>query len=43
LAFTALITDDAMQQPVLTDIRQGGFFLREGAHHPYLHPPARHE
>lgn len=43
LAFTALITDDGQQPPLLTDIRQGGFFLREDTHHPYLRPPARHE
>lgn len=44
LAFTARIAKDhAGFYSALTDIRQGGFFVREHPDHPYLRPPERHE
>lgn len=42
LAFTACISTDDQHNAALTDIRQGGFFVREGRDHPYLLPPDKH-
>lgn len=42
LAFTAVIARDHNgEQVTLTDIRQGGFFVREHPDHPYLQPPEK--
>lgn len=43
LAFQALIVTDEHDQPVLHDIRQGSFFVRESADHAFLQPPQAYQ